>query len=75
MNKHEAVGDKVRWSAASAKTEQSLERPCPSESVVLGHVSDIGEIAQTIIPFERYYGDPSLWVEVVKVFQGINRAS
>lgn len=43
----------VRWNAASAKTEQSLERPCPSMSVVLGHVGDIGEIAQAIIPFER----------------------
>ena len=43
----------VRWNAASAKTEQSLERPCPSMSVVLGHVGDIGEIVKAIIPFER----------------------
>lgn len=43
----------VRWNAASAKTEQSLERPCPRMSVVLGHVGDIGEIVKAIIPFER----------------------
>ena len=46
----------VRWNAASAKTEQSLERSCPSMSVVLGHVGDIGEIVKAIIPFESETG-------------------
>lgn len=35
----------VRWEAASAKTEEPLERACPRVSVVLGHVGDIGEVA------------------------------
>jgi hypothetical protein len=46
-----AIG--VRWNTALAKTDQSLERPCPSMSVVLGHVGDIGEAVRTAIPFER----------------------
>ena len=52
--KHTAGSPAVRWNTASAKTEQSLERPCPSMSVVLGHVDDIGSASHYVaVPPDR----------------------
>ena len=43
----------LSWGVALEKTDRTLEQTRPFNSMVPGHVDDIGESASTDIPLER----------------------